>query len=351
MLIHSSFPEPCRRAGLVAGLCALTLLPVLPGQARAIQSAGGSGPARQQSAGEDQLRVCVTIAPLAGLVRGLLPPGTPVQVLMNPARSEHGYEFTPEELAVLARSEVVVLIGLGLEPRVSSFLAEHPEGRQAVDIAHELAIEGEAQCDHDHGADHAKSQKADAHDSGHAEHADHDDHDHAVDPHLWLDPALMKQAVPALRAAVEKALRARGQTAWIESGGLDTAQTQLIARIDDLDARLRAKLEPFTNAPIVTHHNAFGRFAERYGLRVVRVLRPIENVEPSPQQIADLLRTAQTEGIRAIFVEPQFNDQLARRLARNIKVPVGKLDPIGDEDWFTLMERIAGSIADTLSSP
>lgn len=292
---------------------------------------------------EDQLRVCVTIAPLAGLVRELLPTGTPVHVLMNPTRSEHGYEFTPEELAVLARSEVVILVGLGLEPRVSSFLADHPEGRQAVDIARELAIEGEAHCEHEHDHDHehgAGGGDVDAH-----------DHGHGVDPHLWLDPALMKQAVPAMRAAVERSLRERGQTAWIESGGLDAAEAKLIARIDALDAQLRTKLEAFRNAPIVTHHNAFGRFAERYGLRIVRVLRPIESVEPSPRQIADLVRTAQAEGIRAIFVEPQFDDQLARRLARNIKVPVGKLDPIGDEDWFALMERIAGSIVDTLSSP
>lgn len=285
------------------------------------------------------IRVVVTIAPLAGIVRGLLPEGTPVTVLMNPSRSEHGYEFTPDEMASLAKSDVAVYVGLGLEPKVASFLSTHGGGKQIVEIAAALKIEGAADADHH---DHAE----DGHDHDH----DHD-HGNGIDPHLWLDPVLMKQAVPSIRAALESALRAHGKTAWIDSGGLDAAEKALVARIDAVDAAYRERLGPYAGAAIVTHHAAFGRIAERYGLRIASVIRPMESVEPSPKEIAELVGAIREQRVRAIFVEPQFTPQVATRLSAAAKIPLGKLDPIGSEDWFGLMQRNLDQLVATLGTP
>src|SRR5882757_8715144 len=68
------------------------------------------------------LRAVVTIPPLKGLIEPLLPPGTTVTVLMQPGRSEHGYEFTPADMAAMARADVFVYVGLGLEGRIEATL-------------------------------------------------------------------------------------------------------------------------------------------------------------------------------------------------------------------------------------
>src|SRR5215831_13637893 len=81
-------------------------------------------------------RVVATIPPLAGLVSPLLAAGGTVRTLIPPTRSEHGYELTPEDVAALARADVVVYVGLGLEPQVESFLKSHPRpGRRDVCFA------------------------------------------------------------------------------------------------------------------------------------------------------------------------------------------------------------------------
>ena len=45
-----------------------------------------------------------------------------VTVLMQPGKSEHGYEFTPADVAALATADLVVYVGLGLEGRIEATL-------------------------------------------------------------------------------------------------------------------------------------------------------------------------------------------------------------------------------------
>src|SRR6185295_361805 len=81
------------------------------------------------------LDVVVTLAPLRGLVEPRLPEGSKIAVLMPPGRSEHGYEFTANDIAQLGRADLVVLVGLGLEPQVESFLRKQPSSnRRVVDL-------------------------------------------------------------------------------------------------------------------------------------------------------------------------------------------------------------------------
>ena len=94
---------------------------------------------------QSDLRVVVTVAPLKGLVQPLLPEGANLRVLMQPGRSEHGYEFSPEELADLARADVVVYIGLNLEPKIASLLADKklPASQKVICFAELVGIQTE----------------------------------------------------------------------------------------------------------------------------------------------------------------------------------------------------------------
>lgn len=277
------------------------------------------------------MRVVVTIAPLAGLVRELAPPNCTVTTLIAPGQSEHGYEFTPEDLAALARADLVVYNGLGLEAKVDRFVRECPSAAR-VDFcaAGELGL--------------AQPEGAMPHGAGH--HADDDDDDHGpVDVHVWLDPALVRAIVPKLAAALDRA----GDLPGVPPTGASPSVDAVLARIDELDREYRRRLTPLAGRAIVTHHNAWSRLASRYGLRVAAVIRPVESSEPTPGQIAACVHAIREQGVRTIFVEPQFDGSAARHVAASAGVEVRVLDPLGDGDWFKVMyanlDALAGGLA------
>lgn len=275
------------------------------------------------SGGERGLRIVVTVAPLSELATLLAPDGSSVMILMPPGRSEHGYEFTPGDLAALAEADVLVYVGLGLEPQVEQFVQEHPRrDRQDVCFARAVGI-------------FAAEESHEEHREGEQE---HDEHGHgSVDPHLWLDPVLVRELVPVLSGAIGAAMRVTGQDSPAGAARQVQAEEDLLAKIDALDGEFRAKLGPFKGSAIVTHHSAWGRLAERYGLTVAAVLRPVESAEPTPGQIAEAVEAIRTKGAKAIFVEPQFDSEAARRIADSAGVKTRTLDPLGKGEWFASM--------------
>jgi zinc transport system substrate-binding protein len=270
------------------------------------------------------LRVLVTIPPLCGLAKAVAPEGAEVRSLLPPGRSEHGYEFSPSDVAALGRADVVVYVGLGLEPRVEAFLADHPSVRRQVVCFGDVA--GLAQPGGGHGAE--------LHTGG-----EHDEHDHGpIDPHLWLDASLVTKLVPAVETAMVAAMESAGASA-AEREAVRTRAARLVERVRGADERWRAAVAPLAGRAIVTHHAAWGRLAGRYGLTVAAVIRPIETQEPTPGQIAAAVEAIRTQGVKGVFVEPQFSAAAAERIAAGAGVTVGTLDPIGSEDWFALMDR------------
>ncbi len=281
-------------------------------------------PACSKQAGNQAgpMRVVVTIAPLAGLVSPMLPDGATLKVLMTPGRSEHGYEFTPEDLAILGGADVIVLVGLGLEPKVEQFLRDHSSPtRQVVDCGQCLGVVMPVDADHT-----PESAPQGAHD-------DDQDH-HGVDPHVWLDPILVTQLVPSIRSALQSAMVAHGRDL---STTFDQMQAKLLDQVLAVDDEYRKALAPLRGRAIVTHHSAWGRLAERYGLRVVEVLRPVESSEPDPAKVAAIVDAARKEQVPAIFVEPQFDRGSAQRIADAAGLRLVVVDPLGTGDWVAMM--------------
>jgi ABC-type Zn uptake system ZnuABC Zn-binding protein ZnuA len=297
---------------------------------------GFAAPVRGAEPKPPPIKVVVTVAPLKGLVEPLLPEGSSVTVLMRPGKSEHGYEFAPADMAAMARADLVVYVGLGLEGRVEVTARKQASERHRVlCFAEAVGIKAEHQegtVEDEHGHDHGVGY---------------------VDPHLWLDPVLVGKFVPVLKAEVAKAEHNaesdKGQ-ADRDAERLDKAAAALSERVASVDKQWARQLAPFKGKSVVTHHNAFSRPAERYGFKVAAVIREFETSEPSPGDIAKVVEAIRKENVKTIFVEPQFNAAAAERIAARAGVKVGRLDPLGDGDWFKLMksnlEALVGGLSD-----
>lgn len=273
--------------------------------------------------------VLVEVAPLAGLVRPLVDPGVEVRPIVPAGVSPHGYQLTPTDIADLSRAVMVVTVGAPLEPAINRAIDQVVSDEAVFNIADVLGIDAAA-CDHPE------------HNHGH-EHAHSHDHGHGADPHLWLDPGLMREMVEPLADAIEN----RG----IAHPQLSGYRKQLAAGLEVLDGSFRAQLEPFAGRAIITHHDAFRRIADRYGLVVGEVMRPVSSVEPTPGDLALAAEAIREHRAGAIFVEPQFSDALPRRIAEQAGVKVYTLDPVGSEDWINLMRANLRALVAGLSEP
>ncbi|MCW5769863.1 MAG: zinc ABC transporter substrate-binding protein, partial [Phycisphaeraceae bacterium] len=259
------------------------------------------------------------------------------------------------------QADVVVLVGMGLESSVDAALRKRPrpyrhEARLGVILGLEDAHGGHG---HDHHAHDAHAHDAHAHDAhahdahAHDDHADHDhdhhdhsEHAHAIDPHVWLDPILVKQFLPEIARLVRVSV---SESNLGDAEAIAPALASLLSRVDEVDGTYRRDLSPIAGRAIVTHHAAFGRLAERYGLRVVEVIRPVEGAEPTPANLAQVTDAISREGVRAIFVEPQFDARGAVLIAQRAGVRLGTLDPLGTGDWFAMMEANLLSLVSNLS--
>lgn len=271
------------------------------------------------------LDVVVTVPALKGLIEPLTPEGSTVTMLMKPGRSEHGYEFSAADIAALTKADVVFLVGLELELRVDEALQRKTDAartRRVVNFGEALGLK---QDDHSHHH----------HEPG--EPCNHGDG--WVDQHLWLDPVLVEQVLPKLRDAVQESL-------VIKAAWNDEVEKQLNARyellrklVQEVHTDWATKLEPYRGMAIVTHHDAFSRPANRYGLTIAAVIRPGQAGETTARDIANAVKAIREQKAVAIFIEPQFDGAAAERIAKRANVRLGRLDPVGDGDWFRMMRR------------
>lgn len=335
---HSGWAR--RAAAAVVSLACAGLSPALASGADAAPVAsaaavvGGVGGEAAPRIDGPALAAVVTVPALKSFVEPLLPVGSTVTILMQPGRSEHGYEFTPTDLRALAKADVVMYVGLGLEPQVAEFLERREDSSRRV-IVFADAVGIEIPEGHEHS------------DPGHV-HGPGCNHG-PVDQHLWLDPVLCAELIPSVRRAVEQELVERKELTVDRREALKRAEESLRARIMGVDAAWREGVKAFAGKAIITHHNAFGRPAERYGFEVAEVIHANPTVEPSPAEIAAVAKAVRERKVGAIFVEPQFNPAVAERIAKTAEARIGRLDPLGTGDWFTLMEQNLRSLRTTLA--
>jgi zinc transport system substrate-binding protein len=267
-----------------------------------------------------------------------------VEVLIPPGVSEHGYEIAPAKLAAMMRADVIIYVGFGLEPQVVDFVSEHANPRRDVIVLEEIVKSIEGDPTSGEPSEPVKSDDAQAHAEPHVHGPDcdheHDQHiHHGVDPHVWLDPVLMKAFVPRIHEGARQAAIRRGLMDEECETRLKAAADSLTARIDAMDAKYRAELaREGERRPMVVAHDAWCRLAERYGIETV-ALAGLTAREPSPRAIEEAIKSVRERGARVIFTEPQIDARPAKRVSQATKVPLKTIDPLGSGDWFAMMEE------------
>lgn len=288
-----------------------------------------AGGCRKESAPPQPL-VLVEVAPMVSLVRPLLAEGIEIRTIVPPGVSPHGYQLTPDDARAMANASLVITVGPVLEPAINRAVRRQTPAERLVSMAGLLKMET-SDDPHHHGHDHA----------GH-EHGK-EICEHTTDPHLWLDPELVIAFVTALPGELES----RGLAAADATGSAAT----LAAEATKVSDEYRDRLAPFAGRAIITHHDAFRRIADRYGIVIAQVIRPVSGTEPTPGDLTRVLDAAAEHGVGAIFVEPQYPDGLPRRIAERLGLSIRTLNPEGAGDWAVMMRANLDELVAGLSTP
>jgi ABC-type Zn uptake system ZnuABC Zn-binding protein ZnuA len=223
----------------------------------------------------------------------------------------------------LRAARLVVSNGLGLEGHLDDALeSAAADGVQVHEVGESLAdhldepADGEP-ADAEPAEDHANEDHADedhANEDGDA----HEGHGHeGEDPHLWMDPLLVAEAVPGIAAALGQVDDLGVAPEDLDRCAADYAE-QLRALVTEVDQRLAAV--PEERRKIVTDHEALGHFAERFDLEVVGALVPSTDslAEANPRDLDELEAAMRTGGVEVVVVEHGSSRGLAESLTRRV---------------------------------
>ena len=192
----------------------------------------------------------------------------------------------------------------------------------------------------------------------HDDHDDHSGHDHSgEDPHFFTDPARMAAAVDGIAAFL--IANVEGIDADIVTEAAEAYHEDLEA----LDAEVAALVAgiPAENRVLITNHEVFGYFADRYGFEVAGAIIPGGSTidGTSAGDLAELAELITDEGVSAIFADVSASDQLAQTLADEVggDIQVVELftESLGDSDsdgatYIDMVRANATRIAEALAS-
>ena len=219
----------------------------------------------------------------------------------------------------------------GLEDELKEIIHEVEEGH----LTAESAIESMEQVIEQHHGE-----------EGHKEDGGHHGHGHdAGDPHFWLDPILAVHYVEQISEGLVQADPTNAQV-YSENSG------RYIQELHDLDEELREELSqvPQEYRHLVTFHDAYGYFARRYGWEVSAFV-PGHAGDVTPQDILRVINKIQSDGIPAIFAEPQFAEAELNDAAQTTGVKVGLIRALVDDTeptYIDMMRSNVRSMADLL---
>ncbi len=252
------------------------------------------------------LQTFAGIPPVAWLVQEIGGPYVHVDVLVQAGQDPHIFEPTPRQVIGLSRARLFFRVGMPFEDRLLEQISRGTAHFIVVDTA--AGITRRASSDSDEGP---------------------------ADPHVWLSPPRLKTMAANVAAALCQADPPHRRV-------YQTNLEQLNAELDALDHRIAESLLPYRGQAFYVFHPAFGYFADAYGLRQESV--EIEGKLPTPRQVFGLVAKARADGVKMIFLQPQFNRQIAESIAQAIGGTVMPLDDLAF-DVVANLDDVARKVA------
>ena len=234
----------------------------------------------------ERILIAVSIAPLADFVENVGGNRVDIIVMVPPSADPHTYELTPRQMTEVAKADMYVEVGSGLEFEEiwMNRIMENNKGMPIVDSS-----TGTWQIDRD--------------------------------PHIWTSPKNAKVMVENIYSALI-AIDTENLTYY------EANKDNYLEQLDELDLEVRESLEGVTNRNFLVYHPNWEYFSRDYGLNQMAV--EDEGKEPSPERLASLIEQAKDNDIKVIFAT-SHRESRANVIAREIGGVVVLVDPFSQD--------------------
>jgi zinc transport system substrate-binding protein len=276
--------------------------------------------------GKARMVILTTFAPVHCFTSNVAGDAADVSVLVPPNAGPHDYSFSPTDLQKIAKADVLIMNGAGLE----NWLQRGIKSAARKDL---LIVDTSAGIHLITGLDVRPLPGV---------HAEPDPDAGGTNPHIWLSPINAIKQVESIRDALVARDPVNAETYRANAGAY-------IRRLQSLDTEIRAATGSFPNRNLITFHDTFPYFARDYGFHVVATFEEFPGKEPSPRTIEQLRKTINAGNVCALFSEPQYSPKAMQVIGKEFKVPVVQLDPMetgdGSKDFY---ERVTQKNLDAL---
>jgi zinc/manganese transport system substrate-binding protein len=277
------------------------------------------------AAAQEKLKAVATFSILADLVKNVGGDRVDVQALVGPNGDAHVYQPSPGDAKTLADAKVVFTNGLGFEGWIERLIKA--SGSKAPIVTATNGVKPRKSNDgHGHGG---------------------------TDPHAWQSVPNAKIYVADVRDALVAADPA-GKNVY------EANATTYLAKLDALDAEVRAAIAkiPADRRRIITTHDAFGYFAEAYGLDFIAPQGVSTESEVSAKDVAKIITQIKKQKIPAVFLENVTDDRMLKRIGAESGARIGGTlysDALTDEKglaptYIDMMRHNVRQLADALMS-
>jgi len=206
-----------------------------------------------------------------------------VEVIMPPRSDPHDFAPTPKQVEAMRSADLLVVNGEGFEAGlVDAIDAAEADGATVVRATDAVELRPLA-----HGA--------------------------GKDPHVFTSPANMVVIAQAIADRLAKVLPA------VETPAYRAQVDAYVGQLRSLDADVEEVLRvvPQERRVLVTNHDVFGYFADRYDFEILGAVVPSGSTlaEPSSKDLRELADLVARAGVPAIFADTSSPRRLADALA------------------------------------
>ena len=249
--------------------------------------------------------VVTTIAPLGDFITAVGGDRVEVTVLVPPGAEPHTYEPAPSQMKDVAKADLYVMNGAGLEFWMDKILQVNKD-MLIVDSSRGVELVSES------GGE--------------------------TDPHIWIS---LRNAAKQVNNICTGLIQVDPENRDYYSKNRD----EYLEKLKALDGELNQTFAAKTEKTFIVYHPAWTYFARDYNLDQVPILE--NEKEPGPKYLGSIIDLAKRNNITVVFVEPQYNPKSAEVIAREMKATVEVLDPLG-QNYLENMHYAGGEIARSL---
>ena len=264
----------------------------------ATAGAAASGP----SAG-GRLQVVTTVAPITSIVANIAGDKADVHGIIPEGQDSHTYEPKPSVAALVSNADIVFVNGLKLEDPTKDIAVKNiPKAGEVVELGTLTIRPDQYIYDFSFPKEGGKP-----------------------NPHLWTNPPMAKCYATIAASAMSKM---DPDNASYYMGNL----AKFGAKIDQLDNLMVDATAgmPSRNRELLTYHDAYAYFAVHYGWKIIGAVQVSSFEDPTPKEVAALVKQIKAEKVPAIFGSEVFPSQILEQLAQETGVKY--VDELRDDD-------------------